>query len=244
MNEYLPMFDNYILKDEYIKDIEKLLIDLPFKLHFIDNQFFYVRSKTSIDGLPFGDVLKKNFSIDSYSAVFSNFDKSYHCFYSSENTMIINNVRSDSYFSSSQLKTLMTVVEKVELLKNYCDSEKFIKHQDKFNIVKEDINWTELIDKLVELKVIEVETPEWEKVKDNDSRTIISLEGEKINKINVNQFFMPRYDILHEFNKKKLIELYKKSVGEQSLWLSFTSIFYSNKQDKTIKNNNSYCIIS
>ena len=241
MCEDLPMFDNYILKDEYLKDIEKLLVDLPFKLHFVDNQFFYVRSKTSIDGMPFGDSLRKNFSIDSYSAIFYSFDKSYHCFYSSENDMIINSVRSDRYFTDHQLKNLMTVVKKVELLKNYCDSEKFIKHKDKFNIVKEEINWTGLIDKLVELKVVEVKTPEWEKIKDDDSRVIISLEGEKINKINVNQFFMARYDVVHEFNKKKLIELYRKSVGSKSLWSSFTSIFNS---DKTYKSNNSYCIIS
>tara|TARA_B110000495_G_C22462613_1_gene287742 strand:- start:191 stop:544 length:354 start_codon:yes stop_codon:yes gene_type:complete len=111
----------------------------------------------------------------------------------------------------------MKKVKKIELLKNYCDNEKFIKNKDKFEIHKGDINWKEIIDKLVENKIIEINSNNLGNIYNNDGRVITKIKGENVNYILVDNLLNKRYDIVQDFNKKKLLELYE----EQFSWISY-----------------------
>lgn len=212
----LPRFNVYILKEEYYANISSILDDLPLKLWFSDDTYFNIRTQNSIEGMPYKKFDEFS-SIDSYSFQFnSNVKKKFHCFYSSKN-FIINNITSDIYFEDKNLNKIMNKVKKIELLKNYCDNEKFIKNKDKFEIHKGDINWKEIVNKLHENKIIEVIDDNIVNIYNNDGRQIIKINGQNINKISIDKLLDKRYDIVQEFNKKKLIELYEK----QFSWFSY-----------------------
>lgn len=212
----LPRFDVYILKEEYYGDISSILEDLPLKFWFGDNMYFNIRTQNSIEGMPYRSFDEIS-SIDSYSICFSSkITKNFHCFYSSKN-FTIDDITSDKYFEKNSLLNLVRKVKKIELLKNYCDNEKFIKNKDKFEIQKGDINWKEIVDKLVENKIIETRNNNMGNIYDNDGREIVSIQGENINNILVDNLLNKRYDIVQDFNKKKLIELYE----EQFSWFSY-----------------------
>lgn len=212
----LPRFDVYILKEEYYGDISSVLEDLPLKFYFNNNKYFYIRTQKSIEGMPY-KCLDELSSIDSYSVCLSSkITKNFHCFYSSKN-FTINNITSDKYFEKNSLLGIMREVKKIELLKNYCDNEKFIKNKDKFEIQKGDINWKKIVDKLVENKIIETKNNNMGNIYDNDGREIVTIKGENINNILVDNLLNKRYDIVQDFNKEKLIELYEK----QFSWFSY-----------------------
>ena len=211
----LPKFNVYILKKEYYNDISCILEDLPLKF-WVGDEYFNIRTQNSIEGMPYKS-LDYTSSIDSYSVYFDDIiTKKFHCFYSSKNLMV-NNIKSDKYFDKNCLFKMMKKVKKIELLKNYCDNEKFIKNKDKFEIHKGDINWKEIIDKLVENKIIEINSNNLGNIYNNDGRVITKIKGENVNYILVDNLLNKRYDIVQDFNKKKLLELYE----EQFSWISY-----------------------
>lgn len=205
----LPRFDIYILKKDYYNIISSILEDLPLKFWFSDNTYFKIRTQNSIEGMPY-KYFDKFSSIDSYSFRLNcNVIKKFHCFYSSKK-FTMNNITSDKYFDENDLNKIINKVKKIELLKNYCDNEKFIKNKDKFEIQKGDINWKEIVNKLHENKIIEVIDDNIVNIFNNDGRQITKINNQLINKISVDKLLDKRYDVVQDFNKKKLIELYEK----------------------------------
>ena len=212
----LPRFDIYILKKDCYNFISSVLEDLPLKFWFSDDTYLNIRTQTSIEGMPY--KYYDNFSsIDSYSFTLNTRNiKKFHCFYSSKD-FIINNITSDKYFEDTDLNKIMNKVKRIELLKNYCDNQKFIKNKDKFEIHKGDINWKDIVSVLQENKIIEVIDNNIVNIYSNDGRQITKINGEYINKIPVDKLLDKRYDIVQDFNKKKLIEIYEK----QRRWISY-----------------------
>lgn len=58
------------------------------------------------------------------------------------------------------------------------------------------------MDKLVENKIIETKNNNMGNIYDNDGREIVTIQGENINNILVDNLLNKRYDIVQDFNKE------------------------------------------